>query len=247
MKPGSAGYSDHDFQRDMDVDDNVMARLSTFDRELCQVSEAHNLIARSTLPDRWHRHFLDSAQLFPLIPTDATSILDIGSGAGFPGLVLAAMMADRDCQVTMVESVGKKAAFLENTANAMGLGNVIVINDRVESLSFTRQPDVILARALAGLDKLLGYAHPHCGPKTMLVLPKGAKAGDELTVAHKSWHMDVEPHPSMTSNEAQILVIKKLRARGSPTQKTFSSRAKKKTKPSKPLKAAAPVNHKSGP
>ena len=224
MSSEIADFTAEDFQARTGVDDRAMSRLCAYDSELCRVNAIHNLVARSTMPARWHRHFLDSAQLVNHIPDTAKTLLDIGSGAGFPGLVLAAMLADRQCHITMVESVGKKAQFLEDTAQTMGLSNVTVINERVELINITPPPDIVMARALAALDKLLGYAYPHCGPQTVLVLPKGAKADDELTAARKSWHMEAEHHPSLTSDDAQILKISRLRARGQPRPSLSNTR-----------------------
>ncbi|MHA7873113.1 MAG: 16S rRNA (guanine(527)-N(7))-methyltransferase RsmG [Hyphococcus sp.] len=169
------------------------------DRVLMDWSARHNLIARSTIEDRWRRHYLDSAQIAPLIPDDAKSIVDLGSGAGFPGLVLAALLAEKDVCVTLIESTGKKAAFLTAAAEAMGLKTVRVIPARIEATRLPAPPDVITARALARLDKLLGYGFGIQGKNTRYVLLKGQDVEDELTEAAKSWHMDVNRHQSRTS------------------------------------------------
>lgn len=188
----------------------TLERLKVYDALLLDWSARINLVARSTLEDRWRRHFLDSAQLFPLIPKGAKSLVDLGSGAGFPGLVLAAMGAERGLHVTLVESTGKKAAFLSAAAAAMALGNVSVIPQRVESLTLS-PPDVIVARALARLAKLLAYSHEIAGEKTLCLFLKGQDVEDELTEATKSWHMEVVRHPSLTSAGATILAVSKLR------------------------------------
>ena len=177
------------------------------DRVLTEWSERHNLIARSTIKDRWHRHFFDSAQLVPLLPEGIKSIADLGSGAGFPGLVLAAMLAEKDVAVTLIESTKKKAAFLMEAADAMDLKSVQVIPERIESVTLEPKPDVITARALARLDKLLIYGAGIQGKNTRYFLLKGQDVEDELTEAAKSWHMEVIRHPSLTNPDARILEI----------------------------------------
>jgi len=204
-----APYGPADFAAEFGVSRETMARLEAFDASLLDWSGRHNLIARSTLEDRWDRHFRDSAQLYRLIPPDARRLVDLGSGAGFPGLVLAAMGAPR-LEVTLVESIGKKAAFLTAAAAAMGLSAVRVIPARIESLK-VRTPDVITARALAPLSTLCGYAVEIGGEKTLCIFPKGQDVEAELTEASKYWHMMVERRASLTSPGSTVLLITGLR------------------------------------
>jgi 16S rRNA (guanine527-N7)-methyltransferase len=185
-------------------------RLEAYDACLLDWSARHNLVARSTLDERWDRHFRDSAQIFAFIPPKAKSLIDLGSGAGFPGLVLAALGERRGLQVTLVESIGKKAAFLNAAIEAMGIVNARVIPARIESLKVAR-PDVITARALANLSKLCGYAYEIGGETALCIFPKGQDVASELTEAAKYWHMEVERRPSLTSQESAILLIKNLR------------------------------------
>lgn len=195
------------------VSRETLARLEKYDAVLMDWSARHNLVARSTLPDRWRRHFLDSAQLYPLIPAGARTLVDLGSGAGFPGLVLAAMGAESGLSATLIESTRKKAAFLRAAAGAMGLANVSVIPERIESIAIS-PPDVITARALASLAKLLAYAHEIAGENTVCLFLKGQDVEDELTEAAKSWQMDVVSHPSMTSAGSVILEVRNIAPRG---------------------------------
>ncbi len=195
-----------DFARRFEVSPEAMARLDIFDEQLLDTQSHTNLIARSTIENRWERHYADSAQLMALIPDDARTIVDLGSGAGFPGLVLAAMGVERGLQVSMVESIGKKAAFLARTAQAMGLKNTHVVAGRIETQSLPK-PDVITARALANLNKLLGYVSPIAGPGTLCIFPKGQDVEFELTEATKSWHITVERRQSITSPDATILLV----------------------------------------
>ncbi|MBL4619470.1 MAG: 16S rRNA (guanine(527)-N(7))-methyltransferase RsmG [Marinicaulis sp.] len=196
-----------EFATAANVSRETMDRLLGMDRVLIDWSERHNLIARSTIKDRWHRHYLDSAQLVPLLPEGIKSIVDMGAGAGFPGLVLAAMLAEKDVLVTLIESTGKKAAFLTAAGEAMGLGNLKVIPARIEAVKLPRPPDIIVARALARLDKLLAYGAGIQGQNTRYFLLKGQDVEDELTGTTKSWHMEVIRHKSCTNPDGVILEI----------------------------------------
>ena len=196
-----------DFAEAASVSRETMAHLEKYDALLLDWSSRHNLISRSTIADRWRRHYFDSAQLFPLIPAPAKTLVDVGSGAGFPGLVLAAMGADRGIKVTLIESTGKKASFLSAAAAEMGLVNVSVLPQRIESTTIS-VPDVVTARALARLDKLLEYAHEIAAKKTLCLFLKGQDVEGELTEAAKSWHMDVIRHPSATSADSTILAVR---------------------------------------
>lgn len=203
--------SPDEFAAECSLPAETMDRLLVMDRVLIDWSERHNLIARSTMKDRWHRHFLDSAQLLPLLPMDTKSIVDLGSGAGFPGLVLATALAPKKVKVTLIESTRKKAAFLSAAGEAMGLSNLKVIPARIESVGPALKPDVITARALARLDKLLGYGAGIQGKNTKYFLLKGQDVEVELTETAKSWHMDVKRHQSRTNPDASILEIGSLK------------------------------------
>ena len=196
-----------DFLAATNVPRETFERLLAFDRVLIDWASRHNLIARSTVEDRWERHFFDSAQVAPLIAKDTKTIVDLGSGAGFPGLVLAAMLAPKGVQVTLIEARQKKAAFLAEAGVAMGLENLTVIPARIESVRLGFKPDVVTARALARLEKLLVYASGIAGKNTKYVFLKGQDVEGELTEAAKSWHMDVIKHPSRTEPRAAILEI----------------------------------------
>lgn len=206
-------YGPADFAAEFDVSRETMTRLAAYDAVLVDWSSRHNLIARSTIEDRWERHYRDSAQLYPLIRQGAMTLADLGSGAGFPGLVLAAMGAERKISVSLIESTGKKAAFLQTAAAAMALADLRVIPQRIESIAISA-PDVVTARALAQLDKLLRYAHEFARENTSLIFPKGQDVEVELTEAAKYWHMELEKHPSVTSPGSAILVIRSFRPKG---------------------------------
>lgn len=196
-----------DFLSHTNVPRETFDRLLEMDRVLIDWSERHNLIARSTIKDRWERHFFDSAQLALLLPERFKTLVDLGSGAGFPGLVLAAMLAPKGVQVTLIESTQKKCAFLREAAAKMGLDNLKVLPERIESVGLGFKPDIITARALARLDKLLAYGAGIQGKNTRYFLLKGQDVEGELTEAAKSWHMEVVKHPSRTDPRAAILEI----------------------------------------
>ncbi|MGE0408602.1 MAG: 16S rRNA (guanine(527)-N(7))-methyltransferase RsmG [Amphiplicatus sp.] len=195
-----------DFAAATGVSRETMARLELYDALLLDAASRMNLIARSTLEDRWRRHFLDSAQLFPLLG-EAGTLVDLGSGAGFPGLVLAAMGAERGLFVTLVEATKKKADFLRAAAAEMGLVNLAVIPERIESITIS-PPDIVTARALARLEKLLAYAHEIAGQRTRCLFLKGQDVEAELTETAKSWHTEISRHPSATSAGATILDVR---------------------------------------
>ncbi len=200
-----------EFAAATNVSRETLERLKAMDRVLIEWSDRHNLIAKSTLPDRWERHYLDSAQIAALLPADAKTLADLGSGAGFPGLVLAAILADRDgASVTLIESTGKKAAFLREAARAMGLSGVTVIPERIEAVKLSPRPEIVTARALARLPKLLEYAHEIGGENAKYFFPKGQDVEAELAEAATYWQMTVKRHKSLTSPSGTILEIGKL-------------------------------------
>lgn len=193
-----------------DVSRETLERLKAMDAVFLDWASRHNLVARSTIETRWERHYLDSAQLAALLPEGAKNLADMGSGAGFPGLVLAALLAEKGVAVTLIESTGKKAAFLREAGAAMGLATLKVIPDRIESVKLEPKPDVVTARALARLDKLLAYGAGIAGKNARYYFLKGQDVEDELTEAAKSWHMKVLRHPSRTSPQGVILEIGEL-------------------------------------
>ncbi len=207
-------FGPEEFVRACPVSRETLARLKAYVALLGEWNALHNLVSQSSLPDVWHRHVWDSAQLLPLIPGEALSLVDLGSGAGFPGLVLACLLRERPgFRTVLYESIGKKCRFLEAAAERMAL-KVEVRNGRMEAAR--REPfDVVTARACANLSKLLGYAQQFQGPKTVNLFLKGQSVEVELTEAHKSWRMKAVQHPSQTDPSAAILEIRELRHAGS--------------------------------
>jgi 16S rRNA (guanine527-N7)-methyltransferase len=190
-------------------------RLDGFVRLLLERQAVMNLMAASTIPTLWTRHIADSLQLLPLIGEEAKTIVDLGSGGGFPGLVLACALADRPGAVVhLVEATQKKAAFLRETAAALGLP-AVVHAERVEDFNRRKPviPDIITARALAPLPVLLGYVYPLLRKRGRALLAKGQDVEAELTQASISWKITADLVPSRTSPEGRIVVIRGLEAR----------------------------------
>jgi 16S rRNA (guanine527-N7)-methyltransferase len=205
-----------DFAARTGVSRETLARLKAYADVLADWNARHNLVAKSTLPDLWRRHFWDSAQLAPLIPDTARTLADLGSGAGFPGLVLAAMLPR--LAVTLYEATAKKCAFLHAAAERMGV-SVAIQNARLEDLPPTPF-DVVTARALAPLPTLLGYAQNFVGPNSVCLFPKGQNVVVELTQAHKCWKMEVSQAPSQSDPSGAIVVVRELSPRHVAPQKT---------------------------
>ena len=200
--------SPDDFAAKFDVSRETRDQLTIFANLLKRWNRRINLVSGSTLPDVWVRHIADSAQLVALAPGQS-SWLDLGSGAGFPGLVVAALAPQ--ASVTLIESDQRKAVFLRTAAAEMGL-SVTVHAVRIEDAP-AMAPDVISARALAPLPRLLPLSARFARPDTVLLFPKGASADSELTEAHRTWHTKSETFPSMTDPTGVILRIRDVRPR----------------------------------
>lgn len=190
------------------VSRETLGRLERLDALLVKWNPAINLVARSTLGQAWDRHILDSAQLFMLAPPTARRWVDMGSGGGFPGLVIACLAADLrpDLAVTLIESDQRKATFLREAARDLGLTPDILVQ-RIETAK-PQRADVLSARALAALPALLGFAQRHLAPDGTALFPKGASWREEVEQARKDWHFTLEPHPSATDPQGAILAVK---------------------------------------
>ena len=209
-------FGPNDFAAKADVSRETLVRLKAYADLLIDWNARHNLVAKSTLPDLWHRHIWDSAQLAPLLPPGAKTLADLGSGAGFPGLVLAALRPD--IAVTLHEATTKKCAFLQAAADRMGL-TISIENARMEELP-RKVHDVVTARACAPLPLLLQYAHSFVGPNSVCLFLKGQNVGSELTEATKYWNMEVSQVPSQTDPSAAIVTVRKLGSRHVASQET---------------------------
>ncbi len=167
-------------------------------------NERFNLVAASTLPDLWERHFLDSAQLLAFMPPAARTVLDMGSGAGFPGLVIAILDPER--AVHLVEATGKKTAFLRHVTEELGLRNTHLHAQRLEDIKDLKA-DIITARALKPLPELLGLAQPFMRIGSIGLFLKGQKADLELTEAQKCWTFTCQKQQSLSDPSGSVLQI----------------------------------------
>ncbi len=195
----------------VDVSRETSDQLEALVSTLVRWQKAINLVGRTTIEDVWARHVLDSAQLVPLIPAEAKSLADLGSGGGFPGLVLAALRPDLD--MTLIEVDARKAAFLGEASRRMGLKTPprIVIG-RIEEAPAAKA-DVVTARALAPLSQLLGWADRHRTDTAICLFHKGKGWQAELTEAMKDWDIPCHPLNSITDRDAVILRIGSYTAR----------------------------------
>ncbi len=194
-----------DFAARFDVSRETLARLEIYAAELARWNPRINLVAASTLPDLWRRHFADSAQLLAFRPPTARRWLDLGSGAGFPGLVLAILARESapDLRLHLVESDQRKCTFLRHVATATAT-EVDISPVRIESLK-PQAADVVSARALAPLSGLLGHAAIHLAPGGIGLFPKGRTVHNELADAKRPWRFEARVHPSLTDPEAAIV------------------------------------------
>jgi 16S rRNA (guanine527-N7)-methyltransferase len=190
------------------VSRETLERLEAYAALLGAWSARINLIGRGTLDDLWRRHFLDSAQLLPLIPAGARRLVDLGSGAGFPGLVLAILGAKG---VELIEADSRKAAFLREAAR-IAEAPVVIRGCRIEAVP-PQEADVVTARACAPLDRLLSLGKRFIGPRTTCLFLKGARAEEELTEAGKAWTMTATRHPSRADPGGSILLLQQVAPR----------------------------------
>ncbi len=194
-----------------DVPRETMGRLDAFAALLRSENERQNLVSRGTLASLWERHFVDSAQLLRFAPSPDAAWLDLGTGAGFPGLIIAAL---HQGPVTMIESRKLRVDFLNRAAGVLGVaGRAAILLDRVERVP-TAKFDVISARAFAPMPELLEVAHRFSTEKTRWILPKGRSAQSELEAAGSSWQGSFRLEPSLTDAESGIIIADAVRPRG---------------------------------
>jgi 16S rRNA (guanine527-N7)-methyltransferase len=187
------------------VSRETLARLEAYAELLTRWSERINLVGRDTLPDLWRRHILDSAQLHPFIPSSAQNLIDLGSGAGLPGLVLAILGVPG---VELVEADSRKVAFLREASRVAG-AEVTIRPCRVQAVP-PRTADVVTARACAPLDRLLDLAGPFLAPDTLCLFPKGERFNEELTLARKRWTMNVSVEQSLSDRRGVVLRLQQV-------------------------------------
>lgn len=202
-----------DFAKAFKVSRETVSRLETYAALLASWQRAVNLVAPSTIPDVWHRHFADSAQLLALAPPTGRW-LDLGSGGGFPGMVLAILCAEHGAaRVTLIESDQRKAAFLREVARATGVA-VDILCERIgktPTQAMLAPAEVVTARALAPLDVLLGLALPFCGPSTVCLFLKGRRSEAEIVEARRRWSFEASQVKSVTDPGGRILVVRRVK------------------------------------
>ena len=214
MAPTGRIDSPESFQAAFGISRETRDRLVTYANLLRRWQKTINLVAPSTLDDVWHRHFTDSAQLWKFRPSDAQKWLDLGSGAGFPGLVLAILGAEKAAtHHILVESDSRKAAFLREVARATGI-TVDILCMRIENPE-TRvkisSVDCITARALAPLPRLLEVAAPYFKSSTLAMFLKGRDVAAEIEQAVQDWRFDYALEPSVTDEDARVVLLKALK------------------------------------
>ena len=196
------------------VSRETLRRLDLYVEALLSWREKTNLFALSTIPHLWTRHIADLLQLLDLAP-NARIWVDLGSGAGFPGLAIACALADTPgAQVHLVESTGKKATFLREAARLTG-APAVIHTERIEKFveSFGGRADVVTARALAPLKSLLDQSVSLLKTGTLGLFPKGQDVDAELTEATKYWNIKVNLAPSRTDSKGRVVVVHALERR----------------------------------
>ena len=206
MKP----LSEEAFFETVAVSRETEGKLRAYAELLKKWQPKINLVGPATIPDLWRRHFLDSAQLFPHLSSGP--VLDLGSGAGFPGLVLAILRGQGNVTgdpVHLVESDGRKGAFLREAARITG-APAVIHTSRIEALKVF-EIGAVTARALAPVETLLRLAEPFLTSSVQCLFLKGERLEDELTEAAKDWKMTVGRIPSVSDPNGFILSLKEVR------------------------------------
>lgn len=213
ISPGRIDGS-QSFQQVFGWSAELVAKLEIYEASLRRWQKAVNLVAPRTLDEIWHRHFADSAQVALHLPPGPRRIADLGSGGGFPGLVLALFLSSHgESTVTLIESDGRKAAFLRETARLMEI-SVEILSTRIESDATVARlvgVDTVSARAFAPLGRIFSLASPLFTAETVGVFLKGENVQREIDEARVHWCFDAELHRSMTDPSGQIAVVRHVR------------------------------------
>lgn len=204
-----SGSSQECVVADKNVSRETLSRLSDFAKLVVKWNATINLISKATVDQIWSRHILDSVQVFDY-GLQARRWVDLGSGGGFPGLVVAILAKERapEMQVILVESDQRKAAFLRQASQSLGL-DAQVVCDRIE-LVHPLDADAVSARALAPLPQLLAFAVRHLAKGGVAIVQKGQNHRAELTDARRDWQFRCDTHQSSTDPSAAVLVIKEI-------------------------------------
>ena len=199
-----------EFQQATNATEDTISMYNTWRNLLTHWNHKINLVSPSTISNFWLRHALDSHQLTTLAPSKTKTILDMGAGAGFPGLAFAinAKQKNNGQHITLVESNGKKCNFLRAVIRELGLP-ATAVQARAENMP-PKPYDIITARAFAPLSKLLGYSEPFWGANTMGIYPKGERWQEEVEAAKAGWRFTLDTKPSQTDENAKILLVSRL-------------------------------------
>lgn len=203
-------YDKSDFRDLIKISDEVFSKIETYNDLLLKWNKAINLVSPKTIDQAWHRHFIDSAQLSKIIPSNVRTYADLGCGGGFPGLVLA--MMHPEIKVNLVESDERKGQFMRTVVRETGTKNVEIHTKRVEAVINDFCPDFVSARALSSLGNLFDYCLPWAEKNKDLnfCFMKGERANEEIAEAKKRYCFDCKSVQSITDSSAQLLLIRKL-------------------------------------
>lgn len=195
-----------------DVSRETYASLERFVDLLTEWNNKMNLVSKKSLLDVWIRHVLDSIQLINYMPDSMDTLVDIGSGSGFPGVVLAILLKERkpSVKIKLIESITKKTVYLKSVCVELGLDNVEIVNDRVENVVF-KSASVITARAVASLDVLCDYSFYLGNKNTSVLLLKGRTYKNEDEEAKKRWIYTIDVYPNKYSEDGVVLKLSNLR------------------------------------
>ena len=196
------------------VSRETVETLKLYEASLNEWQHKMNLVSKKSLENAWNRHFEDSMQLFGLLPQNAEIVFDFGSGAGFPGMVIAVIAKEKTpyLKVKLVESITKKTVYLKYVQEITG-ANVDIINKRIENIT-PEKADAITSRAMCSLPDLLKYSKPFCTKKTKLLFLKGRSYQEEVDAAKKEWLFNLEVLPNQESTDGVILIITNLQHKG---------------------------------
>ena len=200
------------FSRFTQVSRETITSLKKYEDILIKANKTLNLIGNSTIKDIWTRHFLDSVQVIDFIDKNNTTLVDLGSGAGFPGLVLAIALKDRKIplKVKLIEKSPKKVKFLKNLINELQL-NVEVINQNILEEPIKFFDDVFIARAFKPLKIILQLIHNKAKNWKKIFIFLGKTGKNELLQASKSWDIEYKQRVSVTSNDSTVIEINRLK------------------------------------
>lgn len=194
------------------VSRETVMKLKHFVVLLTEWNERMNLVSKNSLKDVWLRHVLDSLQLISYIPQTTQTLVDIGSGAGFPAVVLAIIMQEKlpTAKIYLVESISKKTLYLKDVCQRLELNNVEVVNLRIEK-SDIKKADVITARAVASLEVLCDYVYKLSKKNTLALFLKGKTYADEIALSNKKWQFALQVFKNKYSSDGVVLAIQNVR------------------------------------